>query len=92
MKLMQLSGAPYTLESIIKTSDGFYLGQLEGDIGYNQFIGSPHKARLESTKQLMNTYWREFSEDEKIDVITLAKGMGINLRKEIGLKYSRSYD
>ena len=32
---------PLGVEDVVRTSDGFYLGQAPGDIGYNVFIGKP---------------------------------------------------
>jgi len=39
LNLMNLG--PLGVADVIRTSDGFYLGQAPGDIGYNVFIGSP---------------------------------------------------
>ena len=39
IKLMNLG--PTGAVDVVRTSDGFYLGQAPGDIGYNMFIGRP---------------------------------------------------
>ena len=32
---------PLGVTGVVRTSDGFYIGQAPGDIGYNVFIGKP---------------------------------------------------
>ena len=41
LNLMNLG--PLGLADVVRTSDGFYLGQEPGDIGFNVFIGCPSK-------------------------------------------------
>ncbi len=33
---------PLGVTDVVRTSDGFYLGQAPGDLGYNVFIGKPN--------------------------------------------------
>ncbi|MCK4448477.1 MAG: hypothetical protein KAW56_15525 [Candidatus Marinimicrobia bacterium] len=39
---------------ITRTSDGFFLGRLEGDCGFNSFLGKPSSIALERTKNYLN--------------------------------------
>jgi len=43
---------------ITRTSDGFFLGRVEGDIGFNDFLGEPSKEALARTK----TYLKKLEE------------------------------
>lgn len=64
-------GGAYTALTV--TSDGFLLGQLRGDIGYNDFIGG--KSELEDNIRGAAAV-AELSEDETAAVVALAKALG----------------
>lgn len=67
MKLMHLGGAPFEVEAVCRTSDGFYMAQAAGDVGYNLFLGSPKpiSRALPSTQELARSVWASFSDAEK---------------------------
>src|SRR3972149_11010514 len=89
MRVMGLGGAPYELEAICRTSDGFYMGQLAGDLGYNIFIGKPAKPHPGPGRDLTLSAWRGLSEQERKQVLALAAcppdGSPIPLAREFGL-------
>ena len=89
MRLMGLGGAPYTLEAVCKTSDGMYLGQLVGDVGYNAFIGQPAKPHAGPGLDLTRKVWGELDTADKRAVLALAArpgdGAPIDLAVEFGV-------
>lgn len=70
MRLMSLGGAPYELEAVCRTSDGFYLGQVAGDLGYNAFLGSPKHVdqAAPETRALRLADWEGYSLAEQAGV------------------------
>lgn len=60
------------LVAICRTSDGHYLGQEKGDLGYNVFIGQPAPVHegpgLENTRRI----WASLTAEEKVGVRRLA--------------------
>ena len=44
---------------ITKTSDGVYLGQAKGDIGFNAFLGIPSAIAFERTKKYLSLFFPE---------------------------------
>ena len=89
MQVMGLGGAPYELEAICRTSDGFYMGQLVGDIGYNVFIGKPAKPHPGPGRDLTLSVWEGLSEQERKQILSLAAhppdGSSIPLVQEFDL-------
>lgn len=68
LRLMNLS----QFEGVMRTSDGFYIAQIPGDIGYNFFLGRP--APVHEGPGLRNTLkiWASLTEDERKAVRRLA--------------------
>lgn len=78
MRLMCLGGAPYELEAVCRTSDGCYLGQVAGDVGYNAFLGRPKhidNAQPE-TRQMVLGIWEGLDEQARLAVKALARRPG----------------
>lgn len=73
---------------VIKTSDGFYLGMAEGDIGFNDFIGRPQAPHDGPGRDNMLKVWGGFTDQERQDVVDLAEGKGIDLESEFGIPVS----
>ena len=65
MLIMGIRGAPMELESITLTSDGMYLGQVSGDMGYNAFLGRPNSNPLPETRELLQGHWNGLSAPEQ---------------------------
>ena len=76
-------------ESITRTSDGFYLGQLPGDVGYNAFIGAPRPVHAGPGRDETLRRWNSLTPAEQIEVSRLASnppdGTPIPLNKEFGI-------
>lgn len=66
--------------SVIQSSDGYFLGQRWGDIGYNDFLGEPSEEAKERTKKLFNS----LDDDLKGEILFILVNKGIKL-KDIGL-------
>jgi hypothetical protein len=49
-------------KEVVRTSDGFFLGKLHGDIGFNTFLGEPSIKALARTKELLE----KFSPENKL--------------------------
>ena len=69
--LMSLEGCSATLEAVVRTSDGMYLGQAAGDLGYNHFLGQP-SAPTDYVRRANVKRWASLSESERIAVQALA--------------------
>lgn len=63
------------------TSDGFFLGQARGDIGFNYFLGCPSEVARERTAGL----FAKLTEEEQLAVRILLMRQGISPEK-IGIK------
>lgn len=90
MQIMNLSGAPYELEAVCKTSDGFYMGQIAGDLGYNVFIGKPAAPHPGPGLKNALAIWEKFTKEQKQAVSALAQHMPdggrIDLVREFGIE------
>ena len=71
--LLRLMNLPLSrFSGVVRTSDGFYIGREQGDIGYNAFLGNP--APVHDGPGLENTLrvWASLSESEREAVVELA--------------------
>lgn len=75
MLVMGIRGAPTSLEAITLTSDGWYMGQLSGDLGYNVFLGRPNSNPLPETRELLQGHWNGLTAPEQDAVLRLAVNM-----------------
>ena len=70
LRLMNLP--PSRFAGVMRTSDGFYIAQEQGDVGYNAFLGNPNPVHegpgLENTLRI----WAGLTEEEQAAVRTLA--------------------
>ena len=73
MAMMCLGGHPQELEAVCRTSDGFYMGQETGDVGYNVFIGKPNTNAQPSTRDLQHEQWEGYTLQQKVEVLGLAE-------------------
>jgi hypothetical protein len=60
------------LDAVCRTSDGYYMGQAAGDIGYNAFLGRPEPVHDGPGRQAMLKVWAGLSDDEREAVLRLA--------------------
>ena len=92
MRLMNLGGHPAELEAVCRTSDGFYMGQVKGDVGYNVFIGRPSAPHPGPGRDLMLERWATLDALERLAVIALAvrplDGSPIPLERDFGIPVS----
>lgn len=82
-KLMNLDCL--NLVSIIKTADGYYLGQRLGDCGYNEFIGKPGCSVGGPGHSRTVEIWKQLSKDEQRQVLVCATARRIDLAEEFGV-------
>jgi len=87
LRLMNLP--PSRFDGVVRTSDGFYLAQVKGDIGYNAFLGKPSAPHPGPGRDLMLEAWNGLDEQERIDVLALAArpgdGSPILLERDFGV-------
>ncbi len=89
--LVRLLNLPYrSIDSVVRTSDGFYIGHVRGDIGYNAFYGKPASPHPGPGRMHMLDVWRGLTPEEQSAVIAVAAnppdGTPIPLTKEFGLE------
>ena len=87
LRLMNLP--PSRFDGVVRTSDGFYLAQVKGDIGYNAFLGKPSEPHDGPGRDAMLEVWNGLDEQEKVEVLALAArpgdGSPILLERDFGV-------
>ena len=88
--LMNLMNLPYQrLAAVVRTSDGFYLAQVDGDAGFNLFFGAPAPLHPGAGLSWTLTTWEQLSDEEKKAVVKLAafppNGVPIPLERDFGV-------
>ncbi len=79
--LLGICHLPTDFVDVIRTSDGHYLAQRYGDIGFNHFLGKPNKCPLPGTVEVAKKYWnRAEGLAEKKALLRLARRKNIQLR------------
>ena len=64
---------PTQAVDVIRTSDGFYLGQQEGDVGYNMFLGAPGASHPGAGRDASQQQWDALSEGDQIALVSRAR-------------------
>ena len=90
LKLMCIPTSQY--QDITKTSDGYYIAQEHGDIGYNAFLGLPKTPHDGPGRDQMLETWAGLSRDERLGVLALARARGIDLVGEFGVPWREGQD
>mgnify|MGYP001583711959 CR=1 FL=1 len=76
-------------DGVCRTSDGFYVAQTKGDIGYNHFLGKPSLPHPGPGRDKMLTTWAKLSKEERQAVLSLAAhpidGLPIRLAQDFGV-------
>ena len=87
LKLMNLPTSQYI--SVCRTSDGYYLAQRRGDLGYNAFLGKPTPPHDGPGRDFMLQTWASLSPAERVAVWHLARhpldGLPIRLAEDFGV-------
>jgi len=87
LRLMNLPASRF--EGVVRTSDGFYLAQVKGDVGYNAFLGKPSAPHDGPGRDAMLEVWNGLDEQEKVEVLALAArpgdGSPILLERDFGV-------
>lgn len=83
LKVMNLD--MFGFVNVVKSSDGFYLGQEEGDIGFNAFIGKPAPVHSGPGLERALSAWKTYSETDQQLVTALALSKSIDLTGEFGI-------
>lgn len=87
LRLMNLP--PSKFDGVCRTSDGHYIAQLKGDLGYNAFLGKPSPPHPGPGRNLMLKVWNGLTPSEKDDVLALAQrpvdGLPILLHADFGI-------
>lgn len=77
--LIRLINLPRNINEITVTSDGHYLGQIEGDLGYNAFFGKPSFHKGPGRDMSIKT-WKSFTFNQRKEVIRDSRIIGIEIR------------
>ena len=87
LRLMSLS--PACFDGVCRTSDGFYIAQVKGDLGYNHFLGKPSAPHVGPGRDMMLATWAKLSKGERLAVLFLAAhpmdGSPIRLKEDFGV-------
>ena len=83
LKLMNVPTSAFC--AVTKTSDGYYLAQAWGDLGYNQFLGIPSEPHPGPGLTRAIEVWEGISNHERISVMLLAIANRIDLEREFGI-------
>ena len=88
--LLRLMCLPLSrFEGVVRTSDGYYLAQVKGDLGYNAFLGKPHAPHPGAGMDFMLKAWKGLTTTERIAVLALAHnpgdGLPICLARDFGV-------
>ena len=78
-ELMRLMNLPRSFVSFTRTSDGFYLAQELGDIGFNVFLGRPSHHPGFGRDASFST-WRGFTFGQRRRAVCAARRMNMSLR------------
>jgi len=77
--LLDIMVLPQEIMNITRTSDGYFLGQEYGDIGFNRFFGRPNPSSP-STFEFIWQRFRKLSLNERKALIKMARLKGVDLR------------
>lgn len=87
LKLMCLPTSRF--DGVCRTSDGNYLDQAKGDLGYNVFLGNPSPPHDGPGRRFMFDTWDSLSREERKAVLHLANnpmdGSPIRLKEDFGV-------
>jgi hypothetical protein len=87
LRLMNLP--PCRFDGVVRTSDGFYLGRVKGDLGYNAFLGKPKPPHPGPGRDLTLNTWGKLTPTERRAVLALAAnppdGAPILLAEDFGV-------
>ena len=87
LRLMSIPTSQF--DGVCRTSDGYYIAQRKGDIGYNHFLGRPSPPHDGPGRDQMLKVWGALTKEEKVEVLALAAspidGSPILLHKDFGV-------
>lgn len=87
LKLMNLP--PGRFAGVCRTTDGHYIAQIHGDVGYNAFLGRPAPPHDGPGRDSMLATWHSLTPRDKAAVISLAAnpidGEPIDLAADFGV-------
>ena len=87
--LRLISLPPSCFSGVCRTSDGFYIAQAKGDVGYNHFLGKPSPPHSGPGRDGMLAIWVKLSKGERLAVLSLAAhpidGSPIRLAQDFGV-------
>lgn len=89
--MLRLMNLPPSMRfvGVCRTSDGMYLAQVEGDLGYNAFIGKPAPPHPGPGRNMMMKVWEGLTQEERKAVYAQAAhpvdGWPIGLHEEFGV-------
>ena len=66
IRLMNLR--PTGAVDVCRTSDGFYMGRAEGDMGYNMFLGKPVPIHYGPGLEMTRAYWASLTPGDQAAV------------------------
>ena len=87
--MLRLMSLPRHFVGVTRTSDGFYIAQVEGDVGYNAFLGKPQPVHAGPGLDNALRIWAGLSDEERKAVHAVAAspmdGSPIPLTDDFGI-------
>ena len=84
--LLRLMSLPLSrFSDVTRSSDGYYLAAVHGDLGFNAFLGRPSPVHPGPGYDAMLKHWTSMLPGERVAVKALAVAMGIPLCKDFGV-------
>ena len=77
--LLRIMHLPEDVVDVTSDGTGNYLGMLQGDVGYNLYLGKPNPRPQWTTVQLAWQHWTRNKPYQRA-VVNVAKAKGVRLR------------
>jgi hypothetical protein len=71
---------PSAFTDVMRTSDGHYLAERAGDIGFNAFLGAPNPRPQPATTRLAWSAFRVLTLTERRSLVRLARSRNVRIR------------
>lgn len=81
--LMKFLALPDDYVDIVQTSDGHWLAQSRGDVGYNHFLGEPALEHDGPGKEYRQAFWRGLSYHDRKRLVRITQTAQLDLKKAL---------
>lgn len=81
--LMKFLALPSCYVDIMQTSDGHWLAQGYGEIGYNHFLGKPALDHDGPGKEWRQAFWRDLTYHDRKRLVRITRAANLDLHKAL---------